>query len=59
MDRAHRLGQTRDVTVYRLICRSTIEEKILQRAKEKSTVQQLVMTGQANTGDLFAPEEVT
>ncbi|GMH38993.1 hypothetical protein BSKO_06891 [Bryopsis sp. KO-2023] len=58
MDRAHRLGQTRDVTVYRLICRGTIEEKILQRAKEKKTVQQLVMTGQASKGDLFAPEEM-
>ncbi|CAD7705356.1 unnamed protein product, partial [Ostreobium quekettii] len=58
MDRAHRLGQTRNVTVYRLICRGTIEEKILQRAREKKTVQQLVMTGQSNRGDLFAPEEV-
>lgn len=58
MDRAHRLGQTRNVTVYRLICRATIEEKILQRAREKKTVQQLVMTGQSSKGDLFAPEEV-
>ncbi|KAH3851952.1 hypothetical protein DPMN_094439 [Dreissena polymorpha] len=36
MDRAHRLGQTKQVTVYRLICKGTIEERILQRAKEKS-----------------------
>ncbi len=28
MDRAHRLGQTRQVTVYRLITRGTIEERI-------------------------------
>ncbi len=33
MDRAHRLGQTRQVTVYRLICKGTIEERILQRAR--------------------------
>ena len=38
MDRAHRLGQTRQVTVYRLIARGTIEERILQRAQEKSEV---------------------
>ena len=38
MDRAHRLGQTKQVTVYRLIVRGTIEERILQRAKEKSEV---------------------
>uniref|UniRef100_A0A2P2MVM8 Chromatin-remodeling ATPase INO80 n=1 Tax=Rhizophora mucronata TaxID=61149 RepID=A0A2P2MVM8_RHIMU len=58
MDRAHRLGQTKDVTVYRLICKETIEEKILQRASQKSTVQQLVMTGGHVQGDLLAPEDV-
>ena len=39
MDRAHRLGQTKQVTVYKLICKGTIEERILQRAKEKSEVR--------------------
>ena len=38
MDRAHRLGQTKQVTVYRLVVKGTIEERILQRAKEKSEV---------------------
>ena len=42
MDRAHRLGQTRQVTVYRLICKGTIEERILQRAEEKSEIQRMV-----------------
>ena len=42
MDRAHRLGQTKQVTVYRLICKGTIEERILQRAKEKSEIQRMV-----------------
>ncbi|KAL3533721.1 hypothetical protein ACH5RR_007242 [Cinchona calisaya] len=58
MDRAHRLGQTKDVTVYRMICKETVEEKILQRASQKSTVQQLVMTGGHVQGDLLAPEDV-
>lgn len=40
MDRAHRLGQTKQVTVYRLICKGTIEERILQRAREKSEVSE-------------------
>ncbi|EXB39079.1 DNA helicase INO80 [Morus notabilis] len=58
MDRAHRLGQTKDVTVYRLICKETVEEKILHRASQKNTVQQLVMTGGHVQGDLLAPEDV-
>ncbi|KAM7257338.1 hypothetical protein ACFE04_013079 [Oxalis oulophora] len=58
MDRAHRLGQTKDVTVYRMICKETVEEKILQRASQKSTVQQLVMTGGHVQGDILAPEDV-
>lgn len=43
MDRAHRLGQTKQVTVYRLICQGTIEERILQRAKEKSEVPKALL----------------
>ena len=38
MDRAHRLGQTKQVTVYRLITRNSIEERILLRAKQKEQV---------------------
>eukprot|EP01018_Ginkgo_biloba_P035476 Gb_04007 [translate_table: standard] len=58
MDRAHRLGQTKEVTVYRLICKETVEEKILQRASQKNTVQQLVMTGGQAQGDVLAAEDV-
>ncbi|XP_024012789.1 DNA helicase INO80 [Eutrema salsugineum] len=59
MDRAHRLGQTKDVTVYRLICKETVEEKILHRASQKNTVQQLVMTGGHVQGDdVFGPADV-
>ncbi|KAM7211517.1 putative DNA helicase ino80 [Rhypophila decipiens] len=45
MDRAHRLGQTRQVTVYRLITRNTIEERIRKRAMQKEEVQRVVITG--------------
>eukprot|EP00963_Diacronema_lutheri_P007518 scaffold649_cov347-Pavlova_lutheri.AAC.157 len=59
MDRAHRLGQTKEVTVYRLVCQSTIEEKIIKRASQKNTVQQLVMSGgESAKGDFFEPEEM-
>ncbi|QLQ77994.1 hypothetical protein HG537_0A02410 [Torulaspora globosa] len=45
MDRAHRLGQTRQVTVYRLLVKGTIEERMRDRAKQKEHVQQVVMEG--------------
>lgn len=38
MDRAHRVGQTKQVTVYRLVTKGTIEDRILQRARQKSEV---------------------
>ena len=41
MDRAHRLGQTKQVTVYRMITRNSIEERILLRAKQKEEVLSL------------------
>lgn len=47
MDRAHRLGQTKQVTVYRLLARDTIEERMRDRAKQKEQVQQVVMEGKA------------
>lgn len=51
MDRAHRLGQTRQVTVYRLITRGTIEERIRKRALQKEEVQRVVISGGAAPGD--------
>ena len=38
MDRAHRLGQTRQVTVFRLITRGTIDQRIVQLARVKKDV---------------------
>ena len=34
-DRAHRIGQTRTVTSYKLICAGTVEEKVLALQAEK------------------------
>jgi len=54
-DRAHRIGQTRDVHIYRLVTEHTIEENILVKAKQKRHLDYLVMDeGKFNTA--FKPE---
>ncbi|KAJ2747941.1 putative DNA helicase ino80 [Coemansia sp. BCRC 34301] len=45
MDRAHRMGQTKQVVVYRLITRGTVEERILQRAQQKNEIHRIVIAG--------------
>lgn len=46
------------VTVYRLICKGTIEERILQRAREKSKIQKIVISGGSFKPDTLKPTEV-
>ena len=43
MDRAHRIGQTKQVVVFRFVTENAIEEKVLQRAAQKLRLDQLVI----------------
>lgn len=43
MDRAHRIGQTKQVRVFRFITDHAIEEKVLERATQKLRLDQLVI----------------
>lgn len=52
MDRAHRIGQTKQVKVFRFITENAIEEKVLERATQKLRLDQLVIQQGRNTGGL-------
>ncbi|GME97525.1 unnamed protein product [Ambrosiozyma monospora] len=43
MDRAHRIGQTKQVRVFRFVTENAIEEKVLERASQKLRLDQLVI----------------
>ncbi|KAF8797773.1 hypothetical protein BYT27DRAFT_7265322 [Phlegmacium glaucopus] len=42
-DRAHRIGQTRPVLIFRLVSAHTVETKIMQRATEKRKLEVLII----------------
>ena len=48
IDRAHRIGQTRNVVAYRLVARDTIEEKILQLQDSKRSLAEAII-GEENS----------
>jgi SWI/SNF-related matrix-associated actin-dependent regulator of chromatin subfamily A member 5 len=43
MDRAHRIGQTKQVYVFRFITEESVEERMLERAAQKLRLDQLVI----------------
>ena len=43
MDRAHRIGQTKQVYVFRFITEGSVEERMLERAAQKLRLDQLVI----------------
>ncbi len=56
-DRAHRIGQNRQVTVYKLIMKNTIEENILRLQESKQMLaDQIVREGMVSLGELGREE---
>ena len=45
IDRSHRIGQTRHVFAYRLICRDTVEQKILELQQRKRDLADAILEG--------------
>lgn len=52
-DRCHRIGQTREVHIYRLITQHTIEENILRKANQKRLLDKIAIDGGNFTTDFF------
>ncbi|CAD6968538.1 unnamed protein product [Tilletia controversa] len=53
MDRAHRIGQTRDVHIYRFVSEHTVEENMLRKANQKRQLNSVVIQeGEFNTETL-------
>lgn len=57
-DRAHRIGQKNPVTVYKLIAKSTIEEKILRLQEKKSELAEQLLGHEGFEGVKFTKEEM-
>lgn len=52
-DRCHRIGQTRDVHIYRLVSEHTIEANILKKANQKQMLDDVVIQEGEFTTDYF------
>ena len=52
-DRAHRIGQTKPVFVYKLICAGTVEERIQDLQKRKADLSAAVLAGGTTSSPKF------
>ncbi|MFN9443903.1 MAG: hypothetical protein ACK52I_11220, partial [Pseudomonadota bacterium] len=43
IDRAHRIGQKRVVNAYRLVCRDTVEERVLELQSRKKALCEAIL----------------
>ena len=58
VDRAHRIGQTRPVMVYRLVSADTIEEKVMELKERKSALFDAVIDDGAQLAGSLTPDDI-
>ncbi|EGT43478.1 hypothetical protein CAEBREN_09271 [Caenorhabditis brenneri] len=59
MSRAHRIGQTKTVNIYRLVTKGSVEEEIVERAKRKLVLDHLVIQRMDTTGKTVLSKNAT
>lgn len=57
-DRVYRIGQTNDVTVYKLIMKDTVEERIMELQKEKNALAEKVLSGEGVSSASLTREDL-
>ncbi|KAK4058436.1 hypothetical protein OIO90_000595 [Microbotryomycetes sp. JL221] len=58
ISRAHRIGQTKKVNVYRFVCQDSVEEQALTRLRKKLYLSAKVMGSMKNAADRPADEQI-
>jgi non-specific serine/threonine protein kinase len=58
IDRTHRIGQTKNIFAYRMICKDTIEDKILQLQERKRALAKELITDEASFVKSLTKEDV-
>ncbi|NJL72716.1 MAG: SWF/SNF helicase family protein [Candidatus Competibacteraceae bacterium] len=57
-DRAHRIGQDKNVFVYRLIAQGTIEERMLELQARKRNLASQIIDGSVDSSTKFTEEDL-
>lgn len=58
MDRTHRIGQTKNVMVYRLVAKDTIEEKVMALKEKKAKLFTSVLDDDAMFSAAITADDV-
>ncbi len=58
IDRTHRIGQTKNIFAYRMICKDTIEDKILQLQEKKRALAKELISDEAGFVKSLTKEDV-